>query len=613
MKNSIKKLISLLLAAMICVGCFMGGFSVSAQEKVEITENSFDFAVKTAEIIKNNESSMLRIMGKLRRASAVSDFAYATDCVISDDGRFVMQFSTEKELLDCLEKLQNNPDVIYAERDMPVCTGTISKSAKGLSWGVKAIEADIYSQKITPLSSNSVTVAIIDSGCEDIDYIKDKLISGYDFFGNDSDAFQDESIDSHGTFLAGIVADCVGNLPIKIMPVRILGSEEGSLINLINGINYAVDNGADVINLSLNLNAIVYNCKSLEHAIEYANNNGVTVVVSAGNSKSDVMNFCPSHCESVLTVSAVNSAYEFSESFSNYGEAIDFAAPGEYIVGYNAKEEMVAMSGTSLSTAFISAAAAMFILDNPDSTTLQVHDSLVSCSKDYGESGWDIYYGWGIPKLGNLEINTKVISVESVAFPQNSYTLSIGDMIEINPVFFPADSTDKSFTLSANNNNVNVNGNTITAVSAGNTVVTITSNDGSHTASAEIIIIDNTSEITASVRIKNKTDNKTINYGETLRLTAEITNQPINANIFWYVDGIKRGEGLVFEVSPESGSVEVTARLVDANGNILNDKDGNEISDSQKVSVNSGFFQKLISFFKNLFGINRTVIQALMK
>ena len=69
----------------------------------------------------------------------------------------------------------------------------------------------------------------------------------------------------------------------------------------------------------------------------------------------------------------------------------------------------------------------------------------------------------------------------------------------------------------------------------------------------------------------------------------------------------------MFEVSPESGSVEVAAKLVDSNGNILNDKNGNEISDSQKVSVNSGFFQKLISFFKNLFGINRTVIQALMK
>lgn len=610
MKNSIKKLISLILAAVLGVGCFMGRISVSAQEDTDVMENSFDFAVKTAEIIKNNESSMLRIMGKLRHASAVSDFPYSTDCVISDDGRFVMQFSTEKDLLDCLEKLQNNPDVIYAERDVPVYTGTISESAKTLSWGVKAIEADIYSQKLTPSSGNSVVVAIIDSGSEDIDFIKDKLVPGYDFFENDSDAFQDESIDSHGTFLAGIVADCVGNLPIKIMPVRILDSKQGSLINLINGIRYAVENGADVINLSLC--ATLTNCISLEYAIEYANDNGVTVVVCAGNAKSDVTSFCPSHCESVLTVSSVNSAYEFSEGFSNFGESVDFAAPGESIIGYNAKEELIAMSGTSLSTAFISAAAAMFILDNPDSTTSQVHNSLASCSKDYGESGWDIYYGWGIPKLGNLEINTKVIPVESVAFPQNSYTLSISDMIEIIPVFSPADSTDKSFILSADNSNVTVNGNVITAVSAGKTVVTITTNDGSHTASAEITIVDNTPEITASVRIKNKTDNKTINYGETLRLTAEITSQT-NETVFWYVDGIKRGEGLVFEVSPESGSVEVVAKLVDSNGNILNDKNGNEISDSQKVSVNSGFFQKLISFFKNLFGINRTVIQTLIK
>ncbi|MBQ8016086.1 MAG: S8 family serine peptidase, partial [Clostridia bacterium] len=331
--------------------------------------------------------------------------------------------------------------------------------------------------------------------------------------------FQDESADSHGTFLASIVADCTRNLPIKIMPVRVLGTKTGSLINVINGIMYAVDNGADVINISLG--AILNNCRSLEEAIEYAENNNVTVVVCAGNAKSDAKDFCPAHIENVLTVSSINSDFVFSESFSNFGDGIDFAAPGENITGYNAFGKKSVLSGTSMSTAFIAAAAAMFRLDNPGCNNKQVHEALVLCAEDYGETGRDAYYGWGVPKLKSL----------------------------IKPL---------------------------------------------------------------GLKIKNNIGSKTINYGETLRLSAETPNRPNNTFIWWYVDGDKRGEGNTFEVSPKNGGVEVTAKLVYSNGVAVKDLNENEIYDSQKVFVNSGFFQKIISFFKDLFKINRTVTQALI-
>ena len=71
----------------------------------------------------------------------------------------------------------------------------------------------------------------------------------------------------------------------------------------------------------------------------------------------------------------------------------------------------------------------------------------------------------------------------------------------------------------------------------------------------------------------------------------------------------QNADGSVCEIkSTGSGTVTVTAKVVDKNGNpVMN---GNsEISDSQKVVSNGGFFQKIISFFKNLFGINRTIIQ----
>ncbi len=522
MKKYVIKTVSLFLALLICFGGFIGGVSVSAEEDaVGSAESNFDFAVRTAEIIKNNsESSMLRIIGKFRNIPSDSFFEKTVDSAISDDGRFVLQFSDEENLKACLDELNKNPDIIYAERDVPVYTGALEESDEYLSWGVKAIEADIYSQSIKPKSGESVTVAIVDTGSADIDFLKDKLIPGYDFFQNDKDAFQDESIDSHGTFLASIVADCIGDLPIKIMPVRVLDSKNASLINVINGITYAVDNGADVINISLY--AVLENCKALEDAIAYAEEKNVTVVVCAGNSKYDIKYYCPPHCKNALTVTSVNENLIFSESFSNFGSGVDLAAPGENIAGYNASGEITALSGTSMSAAFVSAAAAMYRLDNPDCNASQVSYALTSSAKDLGVLGKDNYYGYGIPKLGNL----------------------------IKPI---------------------------------------------------------------SVKIKNNPGDKTINFGETLVLTAETTNPPDNTSVYWYVDGIKSGEGLTFEVSPEKGNINVTAKLVDAEGTVVKDSFGKDVFDSQTVSVKSGFFQKLISFFKNLFGLSRTVAQFFAK
>lgn len=113
------------------------------------------------------------------------------------------------------------------------------------------------------------------------------------------------------------------------------------------------------------------------------------------------------------------------------------------------------------------------------------------------------------------------------------------------------------------------------------------------------------------ISIKNNPGTKKINYGETLRLTAVLATDIADVNVYWFVDGENAGEGETFEISFKSGEKTVTAKAVDANGNVLLDASGNEISDEQKVTVNSGIWQKIVSFFKNLFRMNRTVIQML--
>lgn len=115
------------------------------------------------------------------------------------------------------------------------------------------------------------------------------------------------------------------------------------------------------------------------------------------------------------------------------------------------------------------------------------------------------------------------------------------------------------------------------------------------------------------ISIINNPGTAKIKYGETLKLTAITTIDVADTKIFWFVDGVKKGEGDTFSITFEKGTKTVEAKIVDSSGTVLKTSVGDEISDSQKVTVNSGFWQKIVSFFKNLFGVSRIVVQYLHK
>lgn len=119
------------------------------------------------------------------------------------------------------------------------------------------------------------------------------------------------------------------------------------------------------------------------------------------------------------------------------------------------------------------------------------------------------------------------------------------------------------------------------------------------------------------VEIKNNPGETTLNYGETLKLTGMVlfngelveTDGAIRAGVFqWTTDSsavelVSHGE--VCEVKAvKSGTAKITFSIVDENGDRLFDS-----TDSQIITVKAGFFQKLISFFKDLFGMDRTIVQ----
>ncbi|GAB4430773.1 MAG: hypothetical protein Kow0031_11730 [Anaerolineae bacterium] len=180
-------------------------------------------------------------------------------------------------------------------------------------------------------TGQNIIVAIIDTGIDfnAPDLANTPRVAGYDFANNDPDPTDDQG---HGTHVAGTVAQSTNNglgvaglaFNARLMPVKALGSDgNGSYENIIKGIVFAVDQGADVINMSL---AGGSPSASLQDAVRYAHSKGVVVVAAAGNNNGPV-SYPAAYDDYVIAVAATR--FDNSRSgYSNYGPQIDIAAPG---------------------------------------------------------------------------------------------------------------------------------------------------------------------------------------------------------------------------------------------------------------------------------------------
>ena len=131
-----------------------------------------------------------------------------------------------------------------------------------------------------------------------------------------------------------------------------------------------------------------------------------------------------------------------------------------------------------------------------------------------------------------------------------------------------------------------------------------------------VIIVGKFAGSNAKLSIKSPSTT-TVSYGFTLNLHANVTDLPEGARIVWSMDGsgfelIPSADGMTCGVkSVSKGSATITAKVVDKNGNAVKDANGNEITASQQLTSKAGFFQKLVAFFKKLFGSNMVIPYAL--
>ena len=287
--------------------------------------------------------------------------------------------------------------------------------------------------------SPNITVAIIDSGIQldHPDLINNIWINSDEIFGNgfddDGNGYVDDASgwnfpasspypfpDEHGTHVAGIIGAEGNNgigvagvsWDVQLMPLDVFnGSKGASDADIVNAIYYAANNGADVINMSLGstyYNANLSDFKRYEpygyslyyDALTYAVNQGITVVIAAGND--DLNN--DSHLsvpaafseviDGVVSVASLSNSGDLSW-YTNYGSSVTIAAPGGNadgsvvgeIISTIPNSDYYGLSGTSMASPIVAGAAALIKAENKNLSPADIEDILTSSADKYRE--WD--------------------------------------------------------------------------------------------------------------------------------------------------------------------------------------------------------------------------------
>ncbi|MGZ9585033.1 S8 family peptidase [Paenibacillus marinisediminis] len=245
--------------------------------------------------------------------------------------------------------------------------------------------------------NNDVIIAVVDTGV-DVNHkdLKGKLIKGFNVINPGQPPNDDVG---HGTHVAGTIGAHVNNLEgiagmtwySPIMPVKVLDNTgAGSSYAVAEGIIYAADHGAKVINMSLGNYA---QSAFLQDAVQYAFDKDVVIVAATGNDNTSQPGY-PAAYPQVFAVSATDKDLS-KASYSNFGDYVDVVAPGTNIASTYPNNQYAALSGTSMASPHVAALAALIRSVNPSLRNTEVYDIMRQSVQDLGTPGKDIYYGYG--------------------------------------------------------------------------------------------------------------------------------------------------------------------------------------------------------------------------
>lgn len=309
--------------------------------------------------IQENEASL--IDNRLEQLTAMDNVEYIVPNIkfhtfeTPNDPKLGSQWALEKvNALDAWEIQIGSPDVVIAVIDT------------GINWK--------HEDLIDPIWTN--TAEIPNNGIDDDQngFVDD--VRGWDFRDNDNNP--DDATSSrnpgHGTHCAGIIGAASNNgkgiaglaRKVSLMPVRFLGADgSGDLMSAAKAIDYATNNGADIISASWGAQVARANVGPILEAIERAGEKGVIFVAAAANDgrNNDTREIYPANAgfDNVISVAA-SDPEDQKPSWSNYGKAtVDLASPGLNILSTIPGNKYQNLSGTSMATPLVAGAVALIL------------------------------------------------------------------------------------------------------------------------------------------------------------------------------------------------------------------------------------------------------------
>ena len=264
-------------------------------------------------------------------------------------------------------------------------------------YGIKKLNIETaWSQDFT---GKGVKIAIIDTGVAKHD---DLHISGGKSFVSYTTEYEDDN--GHGTHVAGIIAaknndiGIIGVAPdAEIYAIKVLDQSGGGYISdIVHGIEWAIENEMDIINLSLGTSL---RFSVLKDAVDKAESKGILVVAAAGNDGTEagvedtIDN--PATYSSTIAVVATDGD-NTRASFSSTGTQAEIAAPGEEIVSTFLDNQYAKMNGNSMAAPHIAGVLALMIEAYPSASPVELREILQQSGMDLGQIRRDIQYGYGL-------------------------------------------------------------------------------------------------------------------------------------------------------------------------------------------------------------------------
>jgi subtilisin family serine protease len=440
MRLTIPRSISLAVLAVLMASSLSS--THGGQESMNASAAAVDISDRSANVVVevSDNVAFQEVVGLMNAKGAKIKF--------SNEETGVLSIESNKLDSRTIDRVSRVPGVLSISSEKAVrALFTPNDDDVHLQWGLGTVNA--YEAWDITRGNHSVVVAVLDTG---IDWNHPDLAanmwddgSGYHGYnviaGNrlpmddnvnsydDGGVWIPDTYTYHGTHVAGVVGAVINNnlgvagmAQAQLMAVKVMNdSGEGTDSYVASGIRWAVDNGADIITMSLGVDGM---STTLNNMINYASNHGVVMVAASGNSGSSVISY-PAAYPKVIAVGAVDSIGKRA-SFSNYGNDLDVMAPGVSIFSTQAGASYQQLSGTSTAAPFVAGLAALMLTVNPALTPEDVGDIINSTAQDISIVGHDPSTGWGIIDA--------FAAVEQVASPTVTFT-EYPDFASINSTF----------------------------------------------------------------------------------------------------------------------------------------------------------------------------------